>query len=87
MVYEIPVIWQMRGIIKVKRPNLKKAVQYALGPASQLPRDKEYVEDSLKLDFAMLYPIARTKYPDSDAPYLEEIIREIEAKAQTEQLG
>lgn len=78
--YRIPVKFMMKGYVETPCKDLKSAVAYALHPDTPLPKDREYVEDSLAVDIGQLYSDARASFPDSDAAYFQELLNEVERK-------
>ena len=78
--YRIPVKFMMKGYVDTPCKDLKSAVAYALHPETPLPKDREYVDESLTIDIGQLYADARASFPDSDAEYFQELLNELERK-------
>lgn len=64
--YRIPVKFMMKGYVDTPCKDLKSAVAYALHPDTPLPKDREYVAESLEVDIGRLYADARASFPNSD---------------------
>lgn len=80
--YKIPVKWEMQGYIKTPCNNLKEAIAYALSQDADLPRNREYVEGSVRIDIGRLYRDARYSFPDSDAPYFQELLDSVKKEGE-----
>ena len=50
----IPVKWVVSGYIDTPYPDLESAVKYALDSDTPLPKDREYVENSLEVNLGQL---------------------------------
>lgn len=84
MNYGVPLKWLVHGILPVEAKSLKEAVGYALSPDNPLPKEREFVPDSLELDLPALYALARVAFPDSDAAFFEELYQERERQMKEE---
>lgn len=80
--YRIPVKFVMKGYVDTPCKDLRSAVAYALHPDTPLPKDREYVAESLAVDIGQLYADARASFPDSDAEYFQELLNEAEKRKQ-----
>ena len=49
--YKIPCVWQNHGYYEIKAFSLEDAIDLAY-ERGELPKDSEYIEDSLEIDFA-----------------------------------
>lgn len=78
--YRIPVKFMMKGYVDTPCKDLKSAVAYALHPDTPLPKDREYVAESLEVDIGRLYADARASFPNSDAEYFQELLNELERR-------
>lgn len=80
----IPVKWVVKGYIDTPYTDLKHAVQYALDPDTPLPKDREYVENSLQVDLGQLYADNRGRFTEKDVAFFQSMLDEIERKKQEE---
>ena len=78
--YRIPVKFMMKGYVDTPCKDLKSAVAYALHPDTPLPKDREYVAESLEVDIGRRYADARASFPNSDAEYFQELLNELERR-------
>ena len=78
--YRIPVKFMMKGYVDTPCKDLKSAVAYAPHPDTPLPKDREYVAESLEVDIGRLYADARASFPNSDAEYFQELLNELERR-------
>lgn len=76
----IPVKLEMKGYINTPYQDLKSAVAYALDPDTPLPKDREYVEDSLRIDLGQLYADNRGVFSEEDAAYFQKMLDDLEQK-------
>lgn len=49
--YEIPVTFEMYGRYVIEANSLKEAIDIILNSVTGLPQEKEYIDDSLKIDY------------------------------------
>lgn len=52
--FEIPCYWKRQGVLKIKAVSLKDAVDIAMDPATDLPVNTYYVEDSFEVSLGAL---------------------------------
>ena len=76
----IPVKWVGSGYIDTPYPDLESAVKYALDSDTPLPKDREYVENSLEVNLGQLYADNRGVFSKEDAQFFQEMLNEIERK-------
>lgn len=76
----IPVKWEVKGYVDTPYPDLERAVKYVLHPDTSLPKEREYVEDSLQVNLGQLYADNRGVFSKEDAQFLQEMLDEIEKK-------
>jgi len=48
--FEIPVVWQMTGTMKIRAKTLDEAKDKVFAPATLLPDDRSYLDDSIEID-------------------------------------
>lgn len=63
-IYKIPVSYQMWGVLNIKANSLEEAKKIALAWDTPLPKDAEYVSDSISIDTesALYGEIEKDKY-------------------------
>lgn len=84
MEYRIPLKWELSGELLVNTETLEQAVQNALDEDAPLPKNGEYVEGSLRVDFGRLYALARASFPDSALPFVERLMAELKEKGMSD---
>jgi len=50
-IFEIPIIFSKTGTYKIKAKNLGEAINKIYDPSIGLPKEEEYLGDSLQLDY------------------------------------
>lgn len=48
--WKLPATWQMWGTLHIDAETLEEAKEIALRPETSLPHDREYLDDSFKLE-------------------------------------
>lgn len=80
----IPVKLEMKGYIDTPYGDLKSAVGYALDPDTSLPKDREYVQGSLRVDLGQLYADNRGVFTKDDAAFFQTMLDAVERQKKTE---
>ena len=83
--YRIPIKWEVKGYVNTPYGDLKRAVEFALHPDTPLPKEREYVEDSLKVNLGQLYADNYGSFPDSDAAYFQKLMDAAEQNSVAEE--